>query len=235
MGGASVGLADDANAVFVNPAGIGSLQGENASITTKMAEGQNKTIVSGVEKTALGALGIGYSLTAVQRTVDQLLIVSYARELNEVMVVPESLGRLAFGSSVKFNSSQINGAQVGATKVNVDVAAIYKISDSLAWGMTWQDLASRSSRSVAAGFSGSVFDKRLTWTYDGSRLGCEWKPVSNLALRAGKDGDARTAGLGLNLAGFAVDYAYVDNVSPVHYFAISVVPVQEFSPKQAGL
>jgi hypothetical protein len=41
-------------------------------------------------------------------------------------------------------------------------------------------------------------------------------------LRVGKDGEYSTAGFGINVNGFGVDYGYMEKEEPVHYVAVSV-------------
>ncbi|MBU1026152.1 MAG: hypothetical protein KKA31_00310 [Candidatus Margulisbacteria bacterium] len=270
MGGAFTGLADDVNAVFVNPAGIGYLKGESASISTKISEGRQYTIIGGVESTSVGAFGVGYITSAFDladpteteylseggetpvRAMNQTLVLSYARQLNEFMVVPDNMGKLSLGTSVKFSSNKINTAkglseQSGTSGVKADVAAVFRANDSLSWGLSMKNLFSKADKTddsqadegfdVAMGVSGNVFDKSLTWSAEGQCIGLEYRPTSVLAVRVGRDGDYNTSGIGVNLSGVSFDYAYLAKETPVHYVGVSVA-VPEYNgsdTKQASL
>ena len=269
MGGAFTGVADDANAIFVNPAGIGYLPGEAASVSTKILEGKEYTIIGGVERTSIGNFGIGYVGASVPiecysetadleeegnqptRALNQTLILSYGRELNDFMVVPDHLGKLSVGTNFKFSRLQVNDARgVSSDRnlgVNADVALLFKPTDSLSCGLNFQDLFDKESQSEAAGIkqeskvafgiAGNLLNKSVIWSVEGKSMGCELRPVQGLALRLGKDGDYSTAGFGVNVNGFSIDYAYMQKEAPIHYVGISIAVDRESkaSLKQASL
>jgi hypothetical protein len=268
MGGAFTGLADDVNAIFVNPAGIGYLRGEMASVSTKVSEGKEYTIIGGVEHTSFGSFGIGYVGTSSPledtetvyvdegntpvKTLDQTLVLSYARELNEFMVVPKFMGKLSLGTNLKLSSLRIANAkglsQPVGSAVNLDLAAVFKPHDDLSCGIslknfldkkaTLEEGEGRTGLSTAFGISGKAFNKSVTWSAEGGSLGLEWKPIRGLALRVGKDGEYNTAGFGINVNGFGVDYGYLEKEEPVHYVAVSVAidrSSQEADLRQAAL
>lgn len=250
MGGAFTGLADDVNAIFVNPAGIGYVRGEMALVSTKIVEGKEYTLIGGVEHTAFGSFGVGYvgssfplnSLSGTAsiddgntpvKALNQTLVLSYARELNEFMVVPKSMGRLSIGTSLKFISARTNNAKglssIQGSGINADFAAVFRPNDNLSLGVNVKNLFEKDDQlneaqifDVAAGVSGNVFDKSLIWSVEGGSLGIEWKPISELALRVGKDGNYNTAGFGINLDGLGVEYGYMEKEEPIHYLAVSV-------------
>lgn len=61
MGRAFVGLADDANAIFLNPAGIGTLRSINLiSMRGDVAQDVSYTVLGGVFPMPLGSLGVGF-------------------------------------------------------------------------------------------------------------------------------------------------------------------------------
>lgn len=249
MGGAFLAISDDANAIFENPAGIGYLHGEHAVISTKLSESEY-TVFGGVQETPVGNFGIGYisssrpidgiaSITASDlgdepvQALNQALILSYGREFNRFSVVPEFMGRMSLGVNIKIASSLLTNAKglsySDAQLVNADLAAIFKPREEFSVGFNLRNLfsATRSGGDerfdVAAGASVLLLEKTVTLsaTSDGN-IGCEWRPMSLLALRAGRDGAYNTAGVGVDLGGFGVDYAYRDSESPVHYVAISL-------------
>jgi|GEM_PF-1429012 len=271
MGGAFTGLADDVNAIFLNPAGIGYIRGEMASVSTKISEGKEYTLIGGVERTAIGSFGIGYigaskplesaddGVVYVDdgnkpvKELNQTLVLSYARELNDFMVVPRFMGRLSLGTNLKLSSMRVANAkglsEPTGSAVNADVAAVFRPNDDLSWGFNLKNCFDRAdaedgsedqSGMVAAfGVSGNVFDKTLTWSVEDRCMGVEWKPMGQgLALRMGKDGDYNTAGFGISISGFGIDYAYLEKEEKVHYVAVSIAierEQKEADMRQAGL
>ena len=270
MGGAFTGLADDANAIFFNPAGIGYLQGEHATVSTKILEGREFTIIGGVQRTSIGSFGIGYigssfpledSTEAANleeegnepaRAFNQTLILSYARELNDFMVVPKSMGRFSIGTNLKFTSSKMNNKQGISSDLgsgmDLDLAAVFKPNDNLSCGIILQNFLDKdfpqatdpteSESNVAVGISGNLFNKSIIWSAEGKSLGCELRPAPGLAVRVGTDGGYNTAGFGININGFSVDYGYMERETPIHYVGISIAVERERAEpeiKQASL
>jgi hypothetical protein len=248
MGGAFVAVADDANAIFENPAGIGSLRGEHAIISNKISDGQY-TIIAGVEETPIGNLGVGYISTSAVidgatsptandigdtpvGTQSQTLVVSLARELNRFSTVSKFMGKCSVGASVKVSNSLIDKAKGLSERsgpyVDADIAAIITPRDELSFGIAAKNLVSgisedgEDSFEIAVGLSGKLIDKTITWSLSNNSVGCEWKPISLIALRVGKDGEYNTAGFGISNDGFGVDYAYRGEVNPVHYVGITI-------------
>jgi len=252
MGGAFTGLADDANAIFLNPAGIGYIRGESAAVSSKISDGDEYTILGGVESTPFGSIGIGYvsystnvgDLTTTSatdpgdtsiRALNQTLYLSYARVLNEFMIVPDSMGRLSLGANLKFVSSRLNNAKGLANEqdsgINLDLAASFRTNDVLSWGFAVKNLfggeegiygETESGTSFSAGVSGRFLDDTVILSLENSSIGAEVRLLEALAVRAGRDGSYNTAGVGVNLGGFGVDYAYLAKAEPVHYVGVSI-------------
>ncbi|MFA4843826.1 MAG: hypothetical protein WC632_02615 [Candidatus Margulisiibacteriota bacterium] len=268
MGGAFAGLADDANAIFINPAGIYQVQSEAVLVSTRLSEGREYTLIGGVENTPLGAIGIGYvgstdpiisaaSLIgwdgeALTRYSTQTLYVSLARELNKEIKVSDNMGVLSVGANVKFSSRKLGTAkglsQDGGSNIDLDLATVFKPNSDLSLGLSLQNFFSgdglkdipnlttveERKSAVLLGASGKIFGNSVTWVVEGTELGCEWQPVRGLAIRAGRGLDCSTAGLGINLGGFGVDYAYLDKAEPVHYWSVSITPKTESNPTVVG-
>jgi hypothetical protein len=263
MGGAFTGVADDANAIFVNPAGIAYIKGENALISSKLSTDKGYTIMGAVENTSFGSIGLGYvsSSSLIENwtsseeddignspalALNQALVISYGRELNDFMVVPEYMGRLSLGTNLKFSSLRLNNAKglfhSQDSKVNLDLAAAFRLNDMLSLGLNVKDCLGNvpneyaegleSDPSMAVGLSGKLLNKKLTWSIDGKSLGCELRLVPALALRFGKDGQINTAGIGINVGNFSFDYAYMDKENPLHYVAISVAIDRDQKPAE---
>jgi hypothetical protein len=251
MGGAFTAVADDVNAIFVNPGGIGYLKGELAVVSTKFSTEDEYTILGGTESTPYGTIGVGYVSASERiaeidtssssyeeageapvRTINQTLILSYARQLNDFMVVPRSMGKLSVGTNLKFASSRVTNAKGLshdlASGLDVDLAAVLKPNDRLSCGFSLRNLMGRgsgdtegSALEMAFGLSGKVSDS-VTLSVENSGIGCEWYVDKYIALRVGRDGEYNTAGAGLYLEDFGIDYAFMQKESPVHYLAITI-------------
>jgi len=266
LGGAFVAVADDANAIFENPAGIGLLHGEHGVISAKFS-GDEYTVLGGIQETSVGNFGIGYisssspieglSATAVDdsgevpvRALNQALFISYGREYNRFSVVPEFMGRMSLGASLKLSNNILTKAKgtsvPNGALVNADLAAIFKPREEVSLAMNIKNCFSSTDTAgegsvLVLGASAKIFEiMSVSVTTDGN-MGCEFRPDPMLALRAGKDDGYITYGAGINLKGFGVDYAYRGSESPVHYFGISLafnqVPDRkgELSDAQASL
>ncbi len=265
MGGAFTGLADDVNAIFINPAGIGSLKKDSAMVSSRVSQGREYTMIGGVQTTPYGNLGVGYvgstdpidgmaewdGDTAVKYTT-QTLYLTLARELNQNINIPRNMGSLSLGMNLKFSSRKLGTAQglsqnVGSS-VDIDVASIFKPSENISLGLSLQNFLSADKSRIAnletveqknytvlAGVSGKFFDGRLVLTAENEELGCEIQPIKGFTLRAGRGKESITSGIGINVNGFGIDYAYLQKDSPVHYWSISIVPNDTPSVKTASL
>jgi len=251
MGGAFTGLADDANAIFINPAGIGNLQGESMVVSTRISEDREYTLIGGVENTIYGNLGLGYvgSSDPIEGNGDspikyttQTLYVAYARDVNQAIRVPKNMGRLSLGVNLKFSSRKLGTAQGlyqdGGSNIDIDLATVFKPTDNFSLGLSLQnflngknaadiaglDTVEEREGNVLLGASGKLFNGKVTWVAENDELGCEWKPARGFALRVGQGKDSTTSGFGININGFGIDYAYMQKRSPVHYFSVSIIP-----------
>jgi len=249
MGGAFVGLADDVNSIFVNPAGVASIRKEAALVSTRLVTGRELTIIGGVENTPFGTFGVGYvgasdpadpALVQGDKDMTQTLYVSVAEDLNQQIRVPQGLGALSLGVNFKFASSKtaLASGQTAdrGSNVDMDVATVFKPNDSLSFGLSLQNFINGKTADSAAtgeaiaglqaGVSGKLSDS-LTWSVQENSQGCEWRPAKGLALRAGRNEEGFTSGFGLNLGGFSVDYAFTGGSDPVNYWSVSIMPPED--------
>jgi hypothetical protein len=247
LGGAFVAVADDANAIFENPAGIGLLHGEHVVISNKIS-GDEYTVIGGVQETPVGNFGIGYisssspieglNATAVDdsgevpvRALNQALVLSYGREFNRFSVVPKFMGRLSLGANVKISNNILTKAKGTSERngslVNADLAVIFKLRDEVSLAMNIRNcLNSTDARGdefgLVLGASAKLLKKvSVSVTTDGN-VGIEFKPVPLFAFRVGRDEGNSTLGAGVNLNGFGIDYAYRNSEDPIHYVGISL-------------
>ncbi len=157
MGGAFVGVADDVNSIFVNPAGAASIAKEGVLVSTRLETGRELTLIGGVEQTPLGSIGIGYvgssdqigvDLTGVQgdtttKTTSQTLYVTLAQDVNRRIKVPKGMGYLSLGVNLKFSSRKAalaNGLTADrGSAVDMDIATVFKPNDDLSFGLSMQN------------------------------------------------------------------------------------------------
>ena len=237
MGGAFAGLADDVNAIFINPAGISSIKKESALVSTRVGQGREHTMIGGVEITPFGNLGIGYvgstdpvegfNLSAWDgetptKYTTQTIYVTAAKDLNREIGASIGLEKISVGANLKFSSRKLgaaNGlARDSGSGVDIDLASIFMPNNDLSLGMSMQNLLNGNKNAVLTGASGKLFNKNVTWVLDGDEIGCEWEAIKGLSVRAGR----ASYGLGVSVNGFAVDYACMNKTGPVHYWSISI-------------
>ncbi len=242
MGSAFVGVADDASALFLNPAGLGFLnQGQ-------LALNSDFWLVNTVEETLLLGLPPGKAggwAAAVHyldygtfdgRDPSGAPTASYGADrlgLNAGWGM-EVLGGLALGVAVKGDQTQLAGTT--STSLAVDLGALWRNLDGFGVGGSFNNigLASPSGSSEAAVNLGASYRARLdadnsvlaavsgTWepnAVDYWHVGMEYGLDRVLFLRAGWEqplSDSAlsgltgfTAGVGVDLAGFRFDYAFL--------------------------
>lgn len=160
LGQAYTAVADDTNAVFTNPAGLG---GQNSwgitTMSTKLLNRVDYKLVGAVYPTELGTFGIGYlsaSTPAGYLTTDKVSIssasaisygssminLSYGRDLSEAMHMNSTLGKLYVGANVKALSSTFNGVDGTGNGSSCDVGLIFKPNDRLSTGLTFKNIGS---------------------------------------------------------------------------------------------
>ena len=121
MGRAYTAIADDANAVFANPAGLGTQKNWGlTSMTTKLLDRVEYRMAAAVYPTQYGTIGVGYlsaTTPAGYLTTDQAslataptisygssaLVLSYGRDLSEVIKNSGSLGKMSVGANFKMS------------------------------------------------------------------------------------------------------------------------------------
>jgi hypothetical protein len=157
MGRSFVAVADDVNALFLNPAGM-AFQDSWAltSMSTKLLNRVDYKLIGGIYPTDQGTFGIGYVTLATPAgyaTTDlaslasatpisygsSMLILSYAYDLGQ-QIEGNTPGDLAFGGNLKLLSSQFEGVDnANASGMEVDLAVLYKASDAVTLGANLQN------------------------------------------------------------------------------------------------
>lgn len=149
MGGAFVSIADDTNAIFVNPAGLSTLKDWSiTSMSTQLLQKIDYTLAGGTYKIGPGTLGIGYIGTSSTAGLQYdssgnlipgdpisftsaLALVSYGLSLNSVMGGGEDLGDISVGGTVKFISKGFTGIDgANASGMDFDLGATIRLPNS---------------------------------------------------------------------------------------------------------
>ncbi|KPJ64961.1 hypothetical protein AMJ44_11700 [candidate division WOR-1 bacterium DG_54_3] len=158
MGKAYVAVADDANAVFANPAGLGLQKTWSlTSMSTKLLNTANYTLAGSVIPLDAGTIGIGYIglnspagyLVDENNKIDDSLsynsseiILSYARNLKDIMH-GSNLGNLSVGASYKFINHKFDGFDGSAQGTSLDLGVIYKPNENLSLGANIVNIAGK--------------------------------------------------------------------------------------------
>src|SRR3989339_217039 len=158
MGKAGVALADDSNAVFINPAGLAYQKNWSATcMSTKLMERVDYKLVAGTYHTDYGTFGIGYIgattpggyLTTNKASMSSAvpigygssqIIVSYARSLNELISGTSILGDLSLGVSAKVLANNFSGYSAAASGQSCDFALLFKPRKNISFGLNLMNL-----------------------------------------------------------------------------------------------
>ena len=165
MGGAFVAVADDANAIFSNPAGLSTIsEWSLTSMSTQLLQKVDYTLVGGTYRIGPGTLGIGYigtSSTAGYKYneygtqessspiayTSSLILISYGLDLSKAMDMGSEMGMLAVGATAKMISkgfSDIDDAS--ASGMDLDLGLTFRPNDSpFSLGAAIKNLADGSS------------------------------------------------------------------------------------------
>lgn len=158
MGQAYTAVSDDVNAVFFNPAGLGSQKkwGMTTMLTRLLGRVEYK-MAGGTYPTEYGTIGVGYlsALTpAGYLTTDKgslatasaisygssLLILSYGKDLSEAIAGTDALGKLSIGVSTKLINNQFEGTAGSGSGSSTDIGLIYRPTANLSGGLTYQNV-----------------------------------------------------------------------------------------------
>ncbi|MFA5779822.1 MAG: PorV/PorQ family protein [Elusimicrobiota bacterium] len=209
MGGAYVGVADDANAISYNPAGLSQLN--RNEITAQHTEWisdikhdffagafplQNSTIGISVVALTQGKLegrDENRNKTESFAAYDVATTISYSKKMNE---------KVKLGTNIKLIQQKIEDER--ATGVAIDLGTLYNTAiKNLTVGFSFQNLGPKMTF-ISEGYDlpltatvglGYTFKKAVTFAFDIKRkiidnktevsFGTEYTPINILALRAG--------------------------------------------------
>lgn len=157
MGRSFVAIANDVNAIFMNPAGLAFQKSWGiTSMSTKLLNRVNYKMMGGIYPTEHGTFGLGYislTTTAGYLTTDlaslasatpisygsTMIILSYAYDLNQ-QIKGNPPGRMAFGGNLKFINSKFEGIDnASGSGMEADLGVIFKPQDNLTLGANLQN------------------------------------------------------------------------------------------------
>ncbi len=160
MGRSFVAVANDVNALFLNPAGMAFQKSwALTSMSTRLLNRADYKMMGGTYPTEFGNFGLGFiALTAPAGylTSDRsslaaatpisygssMLVISYGYDMNN-QIRTNSLGHLAFGGSLKLINNGFAGIDNAQGRgMEADLAVIYKPKDGLTLGANFQNLLS---------------------------------------------------------------------------------------------
>ena len=242
LGGAFVGLADDAAAAYWNPAGLAQIPSTQLlamhAILFEQTSYDLFTIVQPTRK--LGTFGFGgvwLSSGSFERTDEQNRPQGHFSDLQSTLFISyaKELGRVSTGLNFKLVGHKIAGYSGSGT--GLDLSLIYRPLRSLNFGLSLQNILQPKltlieeeesyPRCIRVGQALKFLNRRLVLVTDlekveGQELkvhtGMEWWAFPSLALRGGYDGQVREYSLG---SGFRFSRYQVDYSMMVHELGIS--------------
>ena len=249
MGDAYTGLADDASALFYNPAGLGNLNfPEVMTMYNKYLVDTIQQAAGVVYPTRYGIIGVSYSsfnsgdiqgygpsgeVTSLFTAGSSCLALSFGRKINP---------NLSFGLSLKQVSEKLEANNASAYAA--DAGLLYRINPNVTAGLAATNLGSGlkfindntplpTAYRGGLAFSGRLSDDELNLTgdlvsyADGTKMnfGAEYILRNLLALRAGMSGNNLRAGIGVAANLFSIDYAYFghQDLGAAHQVSVSLL------------
>ncbi|MGI6037750.1 MAG: hypothetical protein ACOYD6_05935 [Limnochordia bacterium] len=240
MGGAYIAVADDAAAVYYNPAGLMSLQQRELVISVGIPESKydHPRFAAYVEPdSGLGAGGISWVQRQEGETTSDAFVYSYARTL-----APRLTG------GVNFRYERHKEGQRRGSNYSVDLAALYELTPHLQLGFLLQDFLATPIKLTGDAeevplemnfrpglayrpypglqLAVDIYNLGGIFTEESSlRCGGEWT-LGHLALRAGLEHQFRgenrwTAGFGYGRDGWEFNYAWVEGASSIHHLGFA--------------
>lgn len=176
IGKAFVGLSDDVNAVFINPAGLaGQKTWQVQSMTTQLLNVIRYVSFAGTYNTDFGTFGLGYVGAALGGAVEttisggiiiptgdtidytsSVILLSYGSEAKRFLSY-DWLDKVSVGATLKLFNQSLSGVEGGLmTGYNMDMGMLYKPIPWLSVGWTLLD-ALPASMGKLTGSSGSEY------------------------------------------------------------------------------
>jgi hypothetical protein len=156
LGRAFVGLADDTNSLFINPAGLGLMDKWSVtSMYTKLLDTVDYRLLGGTYKTEYGTIGLGYIGTSnpsgyhTGASTDEVfekisfdthtLIISYGSRVGELLEMEDLPEDTLIGASLKFLSQGFTGGDQedkSGSGFNIDLGVMAQLEPWARAGVT---------------------------------------------------------------------------------------------------
>jgi len=160
MGRAYIGLADDTNTLFLNPAGLATMDKWSAtSMYTRLLETVDYRLLGGTYKTEYGTVGFGYIGTSnpagyhTGASSDEVyskmsfdthtLIISYGNKMDNLIEIDGMPEDTCVGADLKILSQGLSGSgqnDKSGFGFNVDLGAVAKLTPWAKAGLTLNNL-----------------------------------------------------------------------------------------------
>ena len=222
MGKAFVAIADDPNAIFLNPAGLGTQKRwELATMSSNFLDEYQYVMFCGVNPTPLGVFGLGYVSSSIGDIAvgpgmtasfyNQAVVLSYGKNIEDIL--PDTYA----GATFKYYSKGYTGAiDLSASGYNLDLGMLYVPEKWMSYGLNFQNVLPGAQiqgdfepeemhliTKIGASFYWMEQNVRFALDEDmyfgranfpwPMHFGAEWKAQQNLYLRAGYDQVASAA------------------------------------------
>ncbi len=155
MGKAFVAVADDVNAMFMNPAGLGSQKSwQISTMSSNFLNEYQYTMFCGVIPTTSGVFGIGYvaskingidvsggGTTGTTNFYNQALVLSYGKELGSIGPSTGNEPNMYGGATLKYYSKGYTGDVNGSgSGYNIDLGLKYTPEKWISYGLNLQNV-----------------------------------------------------------------------------------------------
>lgn len=219
MGSAFVAIADDANGIYWNPAGIGRITGSQLTAFYSQPFGLKELsfgVVGYVHRLPWGCFGLGYETFGNRLYEEKTYLLSYGQALEK---------RISIGANLRVMRLWIEGYG-SDTAFGLDFGLLAKLGKGLNWGIFTRNLNTprigrakeKLPQSLTAGLSfrpvegliiGCDVYKDIRFPSQ-VRVGQEYRVLPYLTLRMGvvTNPSRFAAGFGLDLKMFKIDYAF---------------------------
>jgi hypothetical protein len=164
LGGAFVGEASDTNAIFLNPAGIASINNWSVtSMSTRLLDTVDYRMAGGTYRTEYGTFGIGYigtstpaglnTGTSTNEVYDEMsfstntLIFSYGNALNSLVKVENLPQDTLIGMNLKILSQGFSGSDQenkAGSGMNIDLGAAATVTPYAKAGVTLTNILGKA-------------------------------------------------------------------------------------------
>jgi S-layer homology domain/Glucodextranase, domain B len=152
MGKAFVAVSDDVNAMFLNPAGLGSMKSwEMSTMSSNFLNEYQYTMYSGVTPTPVGVFGLGYvdsKITGISVSgggtsdfYNQALVLSYGKDIGTIGPSNGNEPNIFAGGTLKYYSTGYTGdLNASDSGYNIDLGLKYTPAKWISYGLNFQNV-----------------------------------------------------------------------------------------------